>query len=241
MGELNKEIKEHLKKAQSVLKVNFKNEELLYHALTHPSYAYQKNLPFSYESLEFLGDAVLGHIIAEYLFQKFPHLDEGKLSKRRAAIVQEETLARVGEWLNFEGLILVGDELKLDRETRRSLLAEVLEALIGALQLDQGYERTKEFVLINFKPILQGEISLTKDFKSELQERAVALYGEQPLYQIVAIEGQAHRRSFRAEVLLNNKVIGKGCGRSKKKAEQAAAKEALDWLNSVEQSFKKGE
>ncbi len=240
MGELAKEIKEHLKKAQSVLKVNFKNEELLFHALTHPSYAYQENLPFSYEGLEFLGDAVLGHIIAEYLFRKFPHLDEGRLSKRRAAIVQEGTLAQVGEWLNLKELILVGEELKFDQEAKRSLLAEVLEALIGALQLDQGYEQTKKFVLINFKPILQGKVSLTQDFKSELQERTVALCGSPPVYRIVATKGQAHCRSFKAEVLLNDKVIGEGHGRSKKKAEQAAAKVALDWLNSVKKPLKKG-
>lgn len=240
MGELTKKIKEHLKKAQAALKVNFNNEELLFHALTHPSYAFQENLSFSYEGLEFLGDAVLGHVIAEYLFRKFPQLDEGRLSKRRAAVVQEETLTRVGKWLNLKELVLVGDELKLDEETKRSLLAEVLEALIGAIQLDQGYERTKEFVLVNFKPILQGKVPLTQDFKSELQERAVASFGKQPVYQIVDTEGQAHRRSFRAEVLINDKVIGEGQGRSKKKAEQAAAKVALDWLNSVEKPFRKG-
>jgi ribonuclease-3 len=195
-------------------------------ALLHPSYAHKHSISFSYERLEFLGDAVLNLVIAAELFKRFPHFSEGELTKLKAGIVRDETLSRVSEKVGLEKLVIRADELDFTGEAKSSILAEVLEALIGAVYLDQGLESARRLIVENFKPYLKGETFMS-DFKSELQEISQSKFSYTPVYRIVEESGPMHARKFKAQVLIKGKVFGEGVGESKKKAEQNAARDAL--------------
>ncbi len=226
MGELERKFAERISLLEERLKLKFRDRELLIKALLHPSYSYKHSISFSYEKLEFLGDAVLNLVIAAELFKRFPHFNEGELTKLKAGIVRDETLSQIGEKLGLEKLVIRADELDFTGEARSSILAEVLEALIGAIFLDQGLESTKKVILKNFKPYFESE-TFMNDFKSELQEISQSKFSYTPVYRIVEESGPMHARRFKAQVLIKGKVIGEGVGESKKKAEQNAARDAL--------------
>jgi ribonuclease-3 len=216
----------------------FREPQLLTEALTHRSYAYespdQEVAPN--ERLEFLGDAILGFLCAEYLFRAYPTLSEGELTDARAALVKAPTLAGFARYLHL------GEYLRMGRGEERSggrkrdpLLAAAFEALLGALYLDGALEAVRGFVL----PLLEQEAQRViaagrlKDDKSLLQELAQARLGITPGYRIVAEEGPAHRRHYTVEVLFGDQVAGQGRGRNKQSAEQEAARQALaasGWL-----------
>lgn len=219
---------------QNEIGVQFKNEKLLRQAFTHSSYVNEhRGKPFQdNERLEFLGDAVLELTISQFLYHNFPKMSEGELTKLRAAVVCEPSLVMFANQLHFGDLILLGkgEELTGGR-FRPALLADVFEAFIGAMYLDQGMDAVSRFLETYVYPrINRGEFMRVTDYKSQLQE-FVQRYGLGEIqYCIVQERGPAHSREFVSEVTLNGNVLGQGKGRSKKEAEQHAASMAMKEL-----------
>jgi ribonuclease III len=201
-------------------------------ALRHRSAA--QNMSDSYERLEFFGDSVLGLIIAQYLFEHHPDWDQGMLSKAKSSVVQEGPLAETATKLGLEEFLeLSSSEEATGGRTRPSILADVFEAIIGAVYLESGLETARWFVLEQLNPYLQmiasGDVN-PSDYKSKLQEVAQAIWRRTPVYRVAGEAGVAHSRKFTVQVLFDNEVMGEGQGRSKKEAEQAAAQDALDLI-----------
>lgn len=209
------------------------SDYLLYEqALTHSSYAHEKGQRRHHnERLEFLGDAVLELIMSEYLFKKYPHFSEGELTKLRADLVCEASLASLARGLNLGKYMRLGrGEARGGGASRPSLLSDAVEALIGALYLDLGLEKCRPLALKLYEPILL-ELSggeLRADYKTLLQEFSQARFLETPVYRITGNRGPDHHKVFEAEVIISGNITGRGTGYSKKEAEQGAAKEAWD-------------
>lgn len=214
---------------QSVIGYQFKEEGLLTQALTHSSYANEKHMKkgSDNERLEFLGDAVLEIVSSEFLFQKYPDLPEGELTKLRASLVCEPTLAFCTQPLHLGDYLLLGKgEDMTGGRKRKSILSDALEAVIGAIYLDGGFASAKEFVL-NFILNDIEHKQLFYDSKTILQE-IVQENGTQPVeYILVKEEGPDHNKNFSVEARVNGKVMGQGSGHTKKAAEQAAAYQAI--------------
>lgn len=225
----------NLKQLQTELKLAFRNPDILRQAFTHASYVNEhRSLHHKdNERLEFLGDAVLELAVSEYLFEKYPNRPEGELTKLRASIVCESSLVGFAERLEFGSYVLLGKgEEQTGGRMRPALLADVFEAFIGALYLDLGMDKVREFLRVHMFPNLpnQGRL-LTADYKTFLQEHAQQHSLGSPEYRIVDERGPAHEREFVAEVYLHERLLGRGAGRSKKEAEQQAAAQALDALD----------
>ena len=223
--------KENFIMFQKQININFNNENLLIQAFTHSSYVNEhRKKPYEdNERLEYLGDAVLELTVSQYLFQKYSTMSEGELTKLRAAIVCEPSLVKFANELDFGRYILLGrgEELTGGR-TRPALLADVFEAFIGSLYLDQGLQQVINFLSLHIFPkINDGAFSHVMDFKSQLQEYVQRDSTGSIEYKILQEKGPAHNREFVSKVLLNGETLGIGSGRSKKEAEQQAAKEAL--------------
>jgi ribonuclease III len=220
---------------QSKLGIHFNNESMLRQAFTHSSYVneHRKKKLSDNERLEFLGDAVLELGISQYLYREFTEMEEGDLTKLRASIVCEPALVQFARSLEFNKYVLLGKgEEMTGGRNRPALLADVFEAFIGALYLDQGYEQVIAFLKKYVYPkITTGAFSHTMDYKSQLQEMVQQFKNKVVEYEIAEERGPAHDREFYAIVTINNKIAGKGLGRTKKEAEQRAAKEALDDLH----------
>jgi len=218
--------------------IKFRNKSLLEQALRHRSYlneAKEKNLT-SNERLEFLGDAVASLIISSLLYQKFPKAPEGDLTNLRSALVRTQTFAEVAKNLDLGSYLSLsrGEEAEGGRQNP-SLLADALEALLGAIYLDSGLEKAKYFIyrhLLPFLPKILKERSL-KDFKSLLQEKIQSVKKITPVYKVVEITGPDHDRTFTVKVLIGKKSLAIGTGRSKQIAEQEAAREALEKLGFI--------
>ncbi len=210
----------------------FKNPSLLKIALTHSSYANEAGKGTKYnERLEFLGDSVLSVIVSEYLFEAFPNMPEGELTKLRASLVCEKSLAKFSEKLGVGEFLLLGNgEENSGGRTRPSILADAFEALLAALYLDSDMERARTFVLEFVKGALKEAKPSFKDYKTMLQEIIQQNREESVRYHLVGEHGPDHDKRFIVEVHLNSNVIGHGEGRSKKEAEQQAAKEALELM-----------
>ncbi|MBA2878726.1 ribonuclease-3 [Anoxybacillus kamchatkensis] len=227
------------KQFQEQIGIFFRDEKLLIQAFTHSSYVneHRKRLHEDNERLEFLGDAVLELTVSQYLFEQFPQMSEGELTKLRAAIVCEPSLVTFAHALSFGDLVLLGkgEELTGGR-MRPSLLADVFEAFIGALYLDQGIEAVVQFLgKTMFPKIREGAFSHVMDYKSQLQE-LVQRDGNGVLeYKILQERGPAHNKEFVSRVSLNGEELGVGIGRSKKEAEQRAAQMALAKLKQSKQ------
>lgn len=210
--------------------IPLRSEEVFRLAMRHRSAA-DNSVADSYERLEFFGDSVLGLIIAQYLYEHHPDWDQGMLSKAKSSVVQEGPLAETALKLGLQEFVeLSGGEESTGGRTRPSILADVLEAIIGGVYLESGLEAARWFVLEQLDPYLRmissGDVN-PHDFKSKLQEVAQATWRKTPLYRIVNETGVAHNRKFVVQVLFDDEVMGEGEGRSKKEAEQAAAQEAL--------------
>lgn len=214
------------------LGVDFSKKDLLVQAVTHSSYAMEHEHPRSScnERLEFLGDAFFDAAIGELLYARLPDVEEGRLTKLRAMIVCEESLYEAALSLGIGDVLLLGrgEEMSGGR-TRKSLLADALEALIGALYLDQGYEAVRELVARLFEDKIEDAIEgrIVQDFKSTYQEQLQAHGHVEIHYEVIREEGPDHNKRFFTEVSVDGTVTGKGSGHSKKEAEQAAAKDAL--------------
>lgn len=210
----------------------FKNKKYVQTALTHSSYANEKRNGKCNERLEFLGDAVLSIIVSDYLFHKHKDKNEGDLTKIRASLVCEKTLCCFSKEINLgEHLRLGNGELASGGKERASILADAFEALIAAIYLDGGIEQARKFVMkFILKELAHPKTSASKDYKSTLQELVQQSNEETLEYVLVGESGPDHEKHFVVEVHLNSNVIGKGGGRSKKLAEQEAARDALRLL-----------
>lgn len=216
----------------------FRDRGLLEHALTHKSKAHEdpSGGVADNESLEFLGDAVLGLVVAEALFRAFPGYSEGQKSKIKANLVSTAALAEMAEHLGLgEHMILGRGEEKTGGRRKQALLADTCEALIAAIYLDGGLEPARQFLAREFAPAIaearQPEY-FGRDHKSRLQERLQALGRPLPVYRVSGEIGPDHRKQFHVEVVVGDEVIAQGVGRTKKDAEQEGAKRALDSLSS---------
>lgn len=220
---------------ESIIKYSFKNKQLLTLALTHSSYGneHKKEKYENNERVEFLGDAALDLIISRYIFDMFPFMPEGELTKLRAGVVCETSLARVAVDLRIGEFLLLGKgEENTGGRTRDSILADAVEAVIGAIYLDGGFVEAEKFVIgIMANAVENLKTSYrTIDCKTHLQE-VIQKTSKNPIaYSIVDEKGPDHNKVFIAEVRHNDKVIGVGNGRSKKEAEQSAASDALSKL-----------
>ncbi len=208
---------------------------LLEQALTHSSYLHEHRDTVSAhnERLEFLGDAVVTLVIGEALFRLRPTEDEGVLSARRAAIVSAQGLSRIARRIDLGEALRLGEgESRRDGRTRVSLLASGLEALVGAIYLDLGFEAARDWLLEQAAPELTSDAPLSslKSAKSRLQELTQRTNGERPHYRLVEASGPDHEKIFRVEVSVGGRVLGTGEGRSQKSAEIAAAEAALPGL-----------
>lgn len=209
--------------------MRFRDPALLRDSLTHRSYAFEHGGVTNNERLEFLGDAVLGLVVTDIIFTQFPHLPEGEMAKLRAATVNMVILADIARELGLgEHLYLGrGEELSSGRD-KSSILADALEALIGAVYLDQGIEGTRRVITALVGEYIRTHVEqgLVRDYKTSLQERSARSWGHVPEYRITS-SGPDHAKHFEAKVFLHGELQGVGRGRSKKEAEQAAAQQAL--------------
>lgn len=213
----------------------FQNEKLFRKAMTHSSYANEQRARRiqNNERLEFLGDSVLGFVSADYLYNHFPELPEGELTKLRAAVVCEQTLYEIAKELGIDEEIRLGhgEELGGGRQ-RPSILADAVEALLGAIYLDGGIEPARAFVLsfVPRKAEAARRGGAFKDYKTMLQEIVQKNRQETLEYRLAGAEGPDHNKLFTMQLLLNSNVFAEGRGRSKKEAEQMAAKQALELM-----------
>lgn len=222
-----------IKDLEAALGYKFHNITLLQNALTHSSYANERwhNSLLSNERLEFLGDSILGMVVAGYLFENFPDRPEGELTRMRADMVCETSLAAIASRLDLGKHLLLGHgEERFGGRTRASILADAVESVIAASFLDGGMEAAQgiitRFVLCNV-PV--GKLQ-NVDYKTALQELVQQKKNQVLCYQLVGESGPDHDKSFTAQVLLNDQVVGEGTGSSKKRAEQDAARAALEKL-----------
>lgn len=221
-----------MQELEKELNYRFEDKMLLQRALTHSSYAneHKDTRVQSNERLEFLGDSVLGMVVADALFRGFPGMPEGDLTRTRAALVCEESLVRVAAAMGLGRYLRLGkgEEAGGGRE-RPSILADAAEALIAALYLDGGIAQARRtirhYLLENAE-----ERSAGRDFKTALQERVQVKKGQTLAYRLLEESGPDHAKCFSVEVTLNGTPIGSGAGKSKKEAEQNAAREALEKL-----------
>lgn len=224
--------KKQLQKLQQATDYRFKDEFLLNQALVHRSYAneYKRRRVEDNERLEFLGDSVLGLAVSNYLFNEYQNLTEGELSKYRSNLVCEESLSRIADMLDLGKYLLLGKgEEANGGRSRTSILADALEAFIGALYLDGGMETAQEFIVLHFfdaDTFEQKEVS-KKDYKTTFQEKIQKLgYGEIE-YRTIREWGPDHDKSFEVQIKVGDRTFGKGSGKTKKEAEQEAARNSI--------------
>ena len=230
-----KDLKAHL---ATRFKIEFYNQNLLNEAFTHSSYVNEhrmKNIEDN-ERLEFLGDAILELAISNYLYKSFPEYPEGVLTRMRSAIVREASLSKFAKLCQFDQFVRLGKgEEAMNGRNRGALLEDLFEAFIGALYLDQGINAVIFFLeQVVFPKIQAGVFSHGMDHKTELQEY-LQRNGEVSIeYRLLSESGPAHQKEFKVEVNIENHSLGVGSGRSKKIAEQSAAKNALETLKDID-------
>jgi ribonuclease-3 len=226
----NTEISKKLKDCQQTLDYSFKNIKLLENALTHTSFKTPYNP--SNERLEFLGDAILGMVISEYLFKKFPDYAEGKLTKIKSVVVSSATLAKIGIEMDLKRHVSVGKGLTTVSSLPKSLIANVFEAIIAAIYIDGGLKAVFDFILKH----LDNEIDIVcnnkqeKNYKSILQHFCQKEQGHIPKYKIIKQSGPDHKKTFEVVTLINNVEYCTGLGNNRKNAEQIAARKTLESL-----------
>jgi ribonuclease-3 len=221
------------KKIEEVIKHKFINTDLLKNSLMHSSFANEnKNKKFkSNERLEFLGDAILDLIISEKIYHDYPELAEGDMTKARANIVCSATLAKCARELDLGELLFMGKgEENTGGRARDSILSDVFEALLGAIYIDGGLEVARNFVLKQMERVIADAVNglIFLDFKTQLQEIVQSKNIGKIVYEIIKEEGPDHNKRFYAKVEINSEISGTGVGKTKKEAEQRAAKEVID-------------
>jgi len=224
-----------LTRLQQILGIRFKEPALLEQALIHSSYTHENPAAASTnnERMEFLGDAILGAVIAERLYHLIPGAAEGEMSKLRAALVSRNSLSQIAKRIGLDQYLYLGKgEEASGGRSKPSNLASVLEAVIAAIFLDSGWDAASDFVLRLFDTELKEAIDrgVEIDYKSRLQNLILSRQPDVPVYRIIEASGPAHNRSFTAEVIVSDAILGRGSGKSKKTAESEAARSALEKL-----------
>jgi ribonuclease III len=217
----------------AALGIRFRDEELRETALTHRSYAFEHGVDETNERLEFLGDSVLGLVVTDMAFASFPDMPEGELAKLRAAIVNAQALADVARSLGLGALVRLGKgEEQSGGRDKASILADALEAVFGAVYLDLGLRETRELIERLFRPLMDAYVrgEGDRDYKTILQELASREMRTMPEYRLEE-RGPDHQKEFTATVYLGGEALGAGVGKSKKEAEQRAAREAFDHVS----------
>ena len=217
---------------ERALGYTFRDKALLWEALTHRTFVNEAGGGKDNQRLEFFGDAVLDFLLSDLLLVRFPDSREGELTRIRAALVDEGSLARIATGLDLGSSLRLGrGEEKGGGREKRSLLADAFEALLAALYLDGGIEPARRVVHQHFAALLEtGDVLSVRDFKTGLQERARVERGQLPRYQVKQVSGPDHDRHFTVEIYLGDELMGEGEGRTKKEAEQAAARAATGRL-----------
>ncbi len=227
---------EELNALEKKLDYSFKNTGWLRQALTHRSYSHENRDPGleDNERMEFLGDAVIDLIIRHLLMETFPDGDEGELSKTRSGIVNEATLAKIARSIQLGDYLLLGKgEEQSGGRDKSSILADAYEALIAAIYLDSGFGQAFEVIRRHFASVLRDAANsdFLEDYKTKLQEYSQERFKSIPAYILEREVGPDHDKTFFVNLLLNGKIISYGKGKSKKQAEQSAARSALNMLN----------
>ena len=221
-----------LEKLEENIGYSFKNKDLLKNALTHTSYAFEKHVE-SNEKLEFLGDSILEFLSSKYLYNTYPNLKDGEMTKVIATIVCEDSLYEVAKLHNFSDFLYLGkSETSCHNEARPAIMADAVEAVIAAIYFDGGLEEAEKFIIENLKEAAETASKNVgkKDYKTVLQEE-LQKNGEVKIeYNIIKEEGPDHDKSFTAEVRCNGKFLGIGEGKTKKAAEMEAAKKVIEQL-----------
>ena len=217
-----------LKNVADKINLNYKNVDYYYEAFVHPSFANEHNLKFQYERLEFLGDAILDFLVGEYIF-KTQKIKEGEMTKLRAKYVCEQANADYTDELNLHSCLMVGKGAKKQGEDKKvSVLGNLFESFLGAVYLDLGMDEARKILeKIVFPKIEVNTINFFVDYKSKLQENIQAESRKSVEYKLVHEEGPAHDKTFEVIVIHEDMKLGKGIGKTKKEAEQNAAKDAL--------------
>ena len=229
-----------LVKLENNIGYKFKDKNLLINALTHTSYAFERHIE-SNEKLEFLGDSILEFISSKYIYNKYPNLKEGEMTKVRATVVCEDSLYKIAKKHNFSDFLYLGKSEKANnKEVRPAIMADSVEAVIAALYFDAGLEEAERFIVENLKDEIEiaskhvGE----KDYKTVLQE-ILQQHGEVKIeYDIIKEEGPDHDKTFTAQIKYNDKPLAIGIGKTKKSAQMEAAKKAIEDIKSKEEEGK---
>lgn len=230
---MNKERRRDLLTLCDTLHIHMDDLNLLNTALTHTSYAHEAKgqpKPTHSERIEFLGDSVLGLVVSSYMYRRFPKMDEGELTKLRAYLVCEASLSKYARIIGLGQYILLGKgELVSGGRERNSILADAFESVVGAYYLDQGLEKVENYILDLMKAELEmmAQHGLNRDYKTRLQEIVQKDGVAEIVYQLLDAKGPDHDKIFDTAVLINGVISGNGSGKSKKEAEQNAAKKAL--------------
>lgn len=222
-------------KLEETIGYRFRNRKLLETALTHSSFANERHDPGeeSYERLEFLGDSILGHIAADFLYRHDPPIPEGRMTRLRAELVCEQSLHRIAQRMELGKYMRLGrGEERTHGRERPSILADMVESILAAMYLDSGsLEEPRRFILNELLlPADLGEQHRSEDYKTALQELIQRKPNQLISYEMLGQSGPDHDKTFVFRVLVNGVPVGEGCGRSKKEAEQMAAREALEHL-----------
>lgn len=232
---LSRDERKRLKVLEKKLGYSFKDVSRLKHALTHKSYANEMRLSSldNNERLEFLGDAVMELAVSQLLMERFPEMPEGDLSKLRAAVVNEVQLTELAKAISLGDFLYLGrgEDFTGGRE-KPSLLSDCYEALLGAVYLDRGLPKVFALVSRHFKEALEtvGKEGFAKDYKTRLQEKVQGKFKQVPRYELVSATGPDHKKTFEVNLFIESELYGVGKGPTKKRAEQEAAKEALEKL-----------
>ncbi len=224
-----------MQKLEETIGYRFRNRKLLETALTHSSFANERHDPGeeSYERLEFLGDSILGHIAADFLYRQDPPIPEGRMTRLRAELVCEQSLHRIAQRMELGKYMRLGrGEERTHGRERPSILADMVESILAAMYLDSGsLEEPRRFILNELLlPADLGEQHRSEDYKTALQELIQRKPNQLIIYEMLGQSGPDHDKTFVFRVLVNGVPVGEGSGRSKKEAEQMAAREALEHL-----------
>ena len=233
---LTPERKKQLAAFQKAAGVKFGNVDLLHLSFMHRSVSNETDAKLNNERLEFLGDSIVGAVCATLLYEKYAGKSEGELAKIKSVAVSEEILSGIARLLQIDNVLILGkgEELSGGR-TKKAILADALEALIGAYYIDSGFKAAFSFVSRYLAPEIDRvtDTGYHRDYKSLLQEHCQRLYRTYPEYRLVKRSGPEHDRIFWIEVSVNGKVFGPGCGRNKKSAEQEAARSAFEAVSKL--------
>lgn len=227
-----------LKQLQQEIGYQFKNPDLLREAVTHKSYAAEWNVKYDNQRLEFFGDAVVELVLTKYLYNRYPDLQEGDLTKIRSAVVNQDSLARFARSIGLGSYMQFGQgEIDSHGSERESTISDAFEALAAAIYLDGGYDEAEKFILSVFTKEIPDprDMLATLNPKGILQEYAQAEYGKTPTYQVLQVSGPQHEPCFEVAVFLDGKQLGTGKAQNRKNAEQAAALAALQQLKEQKQ------